>query len=217
MSSPGGDVPQAGGVGHGRGRGAAPRRAGRRPVRAGSGAGEEHGPGAGPTSSPEVVIRPSNKRKTSCRVYLEDGRVIVAVPAHLSELQRQEVVDQVVPKFLAHVAERGPVGLMGRAEALSRQYLDGKAVARRIIWVNTEARERWASCSPATATVRISSQLKNVPDWVLDYVLVHELAHLIEDNHGPHFKKLVSRYPKADQALIWLNGYGHGLTKSRSK
>jgi len=42
------------------------------------------------------------------------------------------------------------------------------------------------------------------PAWVLDYVLIHELAHLIEFNHGPAFDAIVARYPKAERARGYL-------------
>jgi predicted metal-dependent hydrolase len=42
------------------------------------------------------------------------------------------------------------------------------------------------------------------PVWVLDYVLVHELAHLAVADHGPRFHALVARYPRAERAVGFL-------------
>jgi predicted metal-dependent hydrolase len=52
--------------------------------------------------------------------------------------------------------------------------------------------------------VRISSRLVNVPNWVLDYVILHEITHLVEPNHGPEFQRLMERYPKTERAEGFL-------------
>jgi hypothetical protein len=64
-------------------------------------------------------------------------------------------------------------------------------------------------------TIRISNKLANLPQWVEDYVIVHELAHLIEPNHGPRFKILVHRYPLAERAIGFLMA-SERLQKSNS-
>ncbi len=67
-------------------------------------------------------------------------------------------------------------------------------------------RTRWASCTPVDRTIRVSERLREVPSWVLDYVLVHELAHLIVPGHDHEFWGLVQRYPKAERAIGYLEG-----------
>lgn len=67
-------------------------------------------------------------------------------------------------------------------------------------------RTRWASCTPADGTIRISDRLRDVPAWVLDYVLVHELAHLLVPGHGADFWALVRGYPKMERAIGYLEG-----------
>ena len=67
-------------------------------------------------------------------------------------------------------------------------------------------RTRWASCTPAEGTIRLSRRLLDMPTWVQDYVLVHELAHLLEPGHGPSFWRLVERYPRTERARGYLDG-----------
>ena len=67
-------------------------------------------------------------------------------------------------------------------------------------------RTRWASCTPADGTIRVSDRLRDVPSWVLDYVLVHELAHLLVPGHGPDFWAIVRGYPKTERAIGYLEG-----------
>ena len=63
---------------------------------------------------------------------------------------------------------------------------------------------RWGSCTPGTGTIRISTRIAKFPDWVVDYVLVHELAHLEVADHSEAFWKVVRRYPKAERAIGYL-------------
>ena len=77
------------------------------------------------------------------------------------------------------------------------------------MWSGRQTR-RWGSCSPADATIRISDRLAELPLWVLDYVIVHELAHLAEANHGPGFHALVARYPRSERAVGFLEAVSLG-------
>jgi predicted metal-dependent hydrolase len=56
----------------------------------------------------------------------------------------------------------------------------------------------------AERTIRISSRVAGFPAWVLDYLLVHELAHLVVGDHSPAFWEVVNRYPKAERARGYL-------------
>ncbi len=97
------------------------------------------------------------------------------------------------------------IALTERASALARRY--ELPNAREIKWVDNQ-RSRWGSCTPATGTVRLSHRLAGFPDWVLDYVIVHELAHLAEAGHGPAFWDLVNRYPLTERARGFLIAKG---------
>jgi predicted metal-dependent hydrolase len=94
-----------------------------------------------------------------------------------------------------------------RARWLNRQYFDGKLRWNSIRWV-TNQNQRFGSCTPSQGTIRISHRLGKMPQWVQDYVIVHELAHLLEANHGPHFWALVNRYPLTERARGYLMATG---------
>lgn len=66
---------------------------------------------------------------------------------------------------------------------------------------------RWGSCTPSTGAIRLSTRLAAFPDWVVDYVIVHELAHLLEPGHDKRFWAWVDRYPKAERAKGYLTGW----------
>ncbi|MBM3490315.1 MAG: M48 family metallopeptidase [Alphaproteobacteria bacterium] len=74
-----------------------------------------------------------------------------------------------------------------------------------------DGRTRWGSCSP-NGSLSFSWRLMLAPPFVLDYVIAHEVAHLVEMNHGPRFWRLVERLcPQQEAAQHWLREHGSGL------
>jgi hypothetical protein len=96
-------------------------------------------------------------------------------------------------------AER--VDLADRASTLARRYELPRPTDIR--WAD-DMTTRWGSCTVTTGHIRVSNRLAAFPTWVLDYVIVHELAHLQVGGHGPDFWRLVHRYPKAERAIGFL-------------
>ncbi len=140
--------------------------------------------------------------------------MVVLVPASMSRADERRHVDALVARLLAREArDQAPTGdeaLVARAHELGRRYLAprlGSApVPTRVTWVGNQ-RRRWGSCTPAEGTIRLSDRLRPMPAWVRDYVLLHELVHLVEANHTPRFHALVGAYPDADRARGYLEGY----------
>jgi predicted metal-dependent hydrolase len=92
-----------------------------------------------------------------------------------------------------------------RAAQLSEQYLGGRAAPDTVRWV-TNQNSRWGSCTPSEGSIRLSHRLQGMPEYVIDYVLLHELAHLLVPGHGPRFWKLLDSYPRTERARGYLEG-----------
>jgi len=76
----------------------------------------------------------------------------------------------------------------------------------------TDAKERWGSCSPA-GTLNFAWRLVTAPEGIIEYVIVHELAHLVEMNHSPRFWEAVGRVlPDYAARRAWLRKNEHRLT-----
>lgn len=102
-------------------------------------------------------------------------------------------------------ARSSDAALLARCRELSESLLQDKARPSAVRWV-PPMRTRWASCTPSQGTIRVSTQLRDVPAWVLDYVLVHELVHLLVPTHGHRFWELVRRYERTERAIGYLEG-----------
>jgi predicted metal-dependent hydrolase len=162
-------------------------------------------------SRPPVEVRTSAKRRKTVSASWEDGRIVVLVPSRLGVAERDAVVEELVGRLLrrAPMHHSDDHALELRAAELGNLYLDNVR-ANSVRWVSNQ-RKRWGSCSPATGQIRISERLRVVPSWVLDAVLVHELAHLHEPRHSPRFRALAARYPRMTEADTFLHGFSVGL------
>ena len=90
--------------------------------------------------------------------------------------------------------------LAARVAALNKQHFNVNVVDIKL----TNTHSRWGSCS-TTGTIRLSSRLLLAPLDVIDYVILHELAHLIEFNHSNKFWKLVqTAMPNYQEKEKWL-------------
>lgn len=139
--------------------------------------------------------------------YREDDKVVVLLPARFTRAEEEEWVATMLARLERSERRRRPsdAGLKRRASDLGERYLDGRAVPDTVRWVANQ-NSRWGSCTPSERTIRLSTRLQGMPGWVIDYVLVHELAHLIEPGHTPAFWRWVDRYPKAERARGFLEG-----------
>ncbi|HWU33266.1 MAG TPA: M48 family metallopeptidase [Marmoricola sp.] len=155
----------------------------------------------------EVEVRRSARRKRTVSAYRQDGKLIVLMPASFTRAEELHWVEKMAAKVdrNARRTRGSDTQLMNRARELSEQYLDGQATPKSIRWVDTMT-TRWASCSTGSREIRVSDRLQAMPEWVLDYVVFHELAHLIEPSHSAYFWQLVDRYPKAERAKGYLEG-----------
>lgn len=160
-------------------------------------------------SRPDLRIIPSARRRRSSSARLVGNVVEVRVPAVMPAAEQRRVAEQLRERILRSIqrVRRAP-DLERRAQELNRVLFGGRLRWQAIGFA--EQRSRWGSCTPASGTIRIAQRAADLPPWVLDYLLVHELAHLVEGNHGAGFWKLVERYPLTERARGYLMALDHG-------
>ncbi len=153
----------------------------------------------------EVEVVRSRRRRKTVSATLEGQRLVVRIPARFSRKQEQEWVEHMRGRFDKRAQRRASDQVLKRrAQALNREYFGG-ALDFHIRWV-TNQNGRWGSCTPVDATIRLSHRLQEFPEYVLDYVIVHELAHILVPDHSNRFWNLVYRYPKTERARGFLEG-----------
>ncbi|WP_029291036.1 M48 family metallopeptidase [Cellulomonas sp. HZM] len=157
-----------------------------------------------------VEVRRSRKRTRTVSAWRDGDRTVIAIPARFSRAEEKEWVQRMVGRLADQDRRRRPSDeqLARRAADLSQRFLDGRARPTSVRWSSNQGR-RWGSCTPSDGTIRISDRVRGMPSWVLDYVLVHELAHLLHIGHGPEFWAAVERYPRTARARGFLEGYSY--------
>jgi predicted metal-dependent hydrolase len=162
------------------------------------------------TRKPVVEVRRSQRRRRTVSAYRDGERVVVLIPDQFSRAEENEWVDKMLARLAAREqrVHRTDGALQARAKRLINRYLSEfgpGAAPLSVRWVDNQ-NGRWGSCTPADRTIRISDRIQDMPDWVIDYVLLHELAHLVVPSHNDRFWALVGRYPKSERARGYLEG-----------
>ena len=158
-----------------------------------------------------VEVRRSRNRLRTVTAYRDGDRVVVAIPARFTGAQEREWVRRMVSRLADQERRRRPSDeeLAERAGELSARYLGGGATPTSVNWSTNQGR-RWGSCTPADGTIRISTRVRGMPRWVIDYVLLHELVHLLHVGHGPEFWAALDGYPRTERARGFLEGVTFG-------
>jgi YgjP-like, metallopeptidase domain len=156
----------------------------------------------------QVDLIRSKRRRRTAQAYMSEGRLKIMVPFGLAPDEEARLVESLVARVSRKVSSTA-VDLVQRTRDLARTY--GLSEPSSIEWSDRQ-KTRWGSCTPAEGSIRVSNRLASMPDWVLDSVLVHEMAHLEHPNHGPKFKALVGRYELSERAKGYLMAMSEGRT-----
>lgn len=166
--------------------------------------------GADPALVRSIEVRRSARRTRTVAARLDRGNLIVYVPARMSAAEEADWVDRMRRRLEAKERRRrlnGSGDLEKRAQELNERYFGGTLTWNSLSYVGNQ-QSRYGSCTIGTASIRLSDTLADMPAWVRDYVLVHELAHLLVPNHSAEFWALVSRYPLTERARGYLMAKG---------
>jgi len=148
----------------------------------------------------EVELVAGTRRRRHVEGVLVGDVLRVAYPPRMSRVEAERIAAELRVRMERRVAA-DRIDLVARARGLARRY--ALPLPSRVEWSDRQ-QARWGSCDPGDGVIRVSRRLAAFPAWVLDYVLVHELAHLAVADHGPRFQALVARYPRAERAVGFL-------------
>ena len=151
----------------------------------------------------EIIVKRSTRRKKTIQARMVGGAMEVLAPASISNKALEDHISRLRARLELRTSQRSDANLNERATYLNKKYFNCELAWESITYSTRQERRR-GSCTTLNRTIRISQRLAKMPQWVEDYVIVHELAHLIEPNHGKHFKSLVRRYPLAERAIGFL-------------
>jgi predicted metal-dependent hydrolase len=122
----------------------------------------------------------------------------------MPQSERQQWAEKMRLRLARRIVRSRPSDerLAERARNLNQRHFEGRLRWTSITFVDMA--HIWGSCTFTTGAIRIAKRAASLPDWVLDYLLVHELAHLEQSDHGPAFHELENRYPLTERAKGYL-------------
>lgn len=158
-----------------------------------------------------IVVRRSARRRKTISLKREGDRWLLAVPQRFQPERNADSIAALIARMERRAVRTSPDDdeLRTRALGLNTRYFDDGIEPASVVWVANQ-NTRFASTTSARRTIRVSSRLAAVPGWVLDAVLVHELAHLRRPDHSAAFHALTARYPHTAEADVFLEGFSHG-------
>ena len=149
----------------------------------------------------QIEIRPSEKNFSK----IQGNYIVFKIADKHEEKARQKYISKQLQKLLAkeHLEE-----LKYHVNRLNLNHFNKEI--NKISYKYTKS--RWGACKTQDKEIDISTKLLLAPLPVLEYVITHELAHLIEPNHSPRFWNIVKSIdPSYKQKKKWLNINGNEL------
>jgi predicted metal-dependent hydrolase len=166
----------------------------------------------------EYQIVRSAKRKKTISATMQNGVLVLRVPRGLTKREELEWVEKMRSRLGSRQQGRrvqDDAFLKERAKRLCRRYLQ-QDLEFAICWSENQ-KSRWGSCTTLIGDIRISTELQKFPGFVLDYVIVHELAHLLVPDHSAEFWSWVNRFPATERARGFLCGYSWGRDRQNQE
>ena len=171
-----------------------------------------------PEDDDPIDVQVSRDGRLRSRIHWEwrGNRVSIRVPKGTAPQEVERHVAEIVTEVKrrrAQVRARADADLEAMARRLNQEYFGGEIKWHSIRWVGN-MRKRLGSCTnggPTDGDIRISDRLRGWPDWVLEYVVAHELAHRRHGNHSASFWSYLARYPHAERARGFIQGVAFQL------
>lgn len=164
----------------------------------------------------DVEVVRDGRLRTRVHWEWSGSRVRVRIPRSTPKREVERLVAEIVEEVKqrrGRVRARADADLEAMAQQINNSYFDGEIDWHSIRWVSN-MRKRLGSCTiggPTDGDIRISDRIRGWPDWVIEYVVAHELTHRRHSNHSKEFWAYLGRYPKAERARGFIMGMAHQL------
>jgi predicted metal-dependent hydrolase len=175
-------------------------------------------PKSDPPGEDSISVEVVRDGRLRTRIHWEwnGNQVRIRAPRKVPQRELDRHVEQIVSEVKrrrARVRARADADLEAWARKVNRRYFDGEIEWHSIRWVSN-MHKRLGSCTnggPTDGDIRISDRIRDWPDWVIEYVVAHELAHRVYANHSKAFWAYLARYPRTERARGFLQGVAFQL------
>jgi predicted metal-dependent hydrolase len=164
-----------------------------------------------PSDLPQYRVVRKERRRRSISAFRQGGVIEIHIPAKLSKRQELEIIPEMIAMVLRREgrSRKTDLQLLEIGMELLAKYLpDFDVVPASINWRNMS--ERWGSCTTVDRTIRISDRLIGAPNYVLNYIIFHELIHLRIPGHDQDFYNYLNRFTDQQKCEAFLEGFELG-------
>ncbi len=158
----------------------------------------------------EVKIIRSHNRKKTIQAKKVGDTLIIYLPAGMQGEEERKLIEKMKDR-IERKKQKKQLNkddfLIKRFNIFNNDYFQGKLIVNSIEFVTNQERVN-GSCTPNKGTIRISHKLLDMPRWVLDYVIIHEMTHLLYPDHSKQFWKKVGEYKYTERARGFLMAKG---------
>jgi len=157
-----------------------------------------------------VKILRSKRRKRTISARMLKDILVVRAPENIPESRLEKAItdlkERIERKQLKEELNKDE-NLVRRAKEFNLEYFENKLKIDSIEYV-TNQNSKFGCCDYRAGRIRISHRISAMPQWVRDYVIIHELAHLAVPDHSQAFWEIVNRYKLTERARGYLLGVG---------
>jgi len=164
-----------------------------------------------PSDLPQYRVVRKERRRRSISAFRQGGVIEIHIPAKMSKRQELEIIPEMIAMVLRREgrSRKTDLQLLEIGMELLAKYLsDFDVVPASINWRNMS--ERWGSCTTVDRTIRISDRLIGAPNYVLNYIIFHELIHLRIPGHDQDFYNYLNRFTDQQKCEAFLEGFELG-------
>ena len=164
-----------------------------------------------PSDLPQYRVIRKERRRRSISAFRQGGVIEIHIPAKMSKRQELEMIPEMIAMVLRREgrSRKTDLQLLEIGMELLTKYLPDFDVAPASInWRNMS--ERWGSCTTVDRTIRISDRLIGAPNYVLNYIIFHELIHLRIPGHDQDFYNFLNRFTDQQKCEAFLEGFELG-------
>lgn len=157
-----------------------------------------------------IKVRKSKRRKRTISAKLINNEIIVYAPHNVADIE----LNRAIAKFVKSFEKRALKKEMSEARELdvifsklNNQFFDNRLKIESIEY-SVNQNLIYGCCNYRMKRIKISHRIAKMPIWVKEYVLMHEMAHLLEPNHSKRFWDIVNQYKFSERARGFLIAKG---------
>jgi predicted metal-dependent hydrolase len=161
-----------------------------------------------------VSVNPDSRLRRTVRWMLRGSEIQMRVPQSMNRSQIEKMIEDILPRIARQrkrARKQADVNLMTRAAEINAAYFGGELTWHTIRWVKNMDRRLGSFTTGGTTDgdIRISERIRRWPQYVIDYILAHEMCHRIFPNHSAEFWAYLSRYPHTEKAIGFVEGVAY--------